>query len=81
MAQPPHHLILDLKKSVRVAGLTYLPRQDMTNGRIARYEIYVSPDGENWGKPVAEGTWPNDAELKTVRFDSRTTPGSSSSSP
>ncbi len=69
MAQPPHYLILDLKKSVRVSGLTYLPRQDLTNGRIARYEIYVSPDGENWGKPVAEGTWPNDAMLKTVRFD------------
>jgi hypothetical protein len=69
MAQPPHYLILDLKKSVRVAGLTYLPRQDMTNGRIARYEIYVSTDGEDWRKPVAEGTWPNDAALKTVRFN------------
>ncbi len=43
MAQPPHELILDLKKSVRLCGLTYLPRQDMTNGRIARYEVYVEP--------------------------------------
>jgi hypothetical protein len=41
----------------------------MTNGRIARYEIYISTDGENWGRPVAEGTWPNDAAPKTVRFD------------
>jgi len=69
MAPPPHHLILDLKQSVRVSGVTYLPRQDMTNGRIARYEIYISTDGENWGRPVAEGTWPNDAAPKTVRFD------------
>jgi hypothetical protein len=69
MAQPPHYLVLDLKQAVRVTGLTYLPRQDMTNGRIARYQVYVSGDGENWGKPVAEGTWPNDAALKTVRFD------------
>ncbi len=68
MAQPPHYLALDLKKSVRVAGMTYLPRQDMTNGRIARYEIYLSTDGENWGKPIAEGTWPNDGEQKTIRF-------------
>jgi len=68
MAQPPHHLILDLKKSVRMAGLTYLPRQDMTNGRIARCQIYVSADGENWGRPVAEDTWPNDAAPKTLRF-------------
>ena len=69
MAQPPHWLILDLKQSVRVAGLTYLPRQDMTNGRVARYQIYVSADGQSWGRPIAEGTWPNDAALKTVRFD------------
>lgn len=68
MAQPPHYLVLDLKQSVRVFGITYLPRQDMTNGRIARYEVYVSGDGENWGKPAAEGTWPNDAAVKTVRF-------------
>jgi len=69
MAQPPHHLTLDLKKSVRVSGLTYLPRQDMTNGRIARYQVYVSADGENWGKPVAEGTWANDPALKTIHLD------------
>jgi hypothetical protein len=69
MAQPPHYLILDLKKRVRVAGLTYLPRQDMTNGRIAKYEIYVSTDGQTWGSPVASGTWPNDAAMKTIRLD------------
>jgi hypothetical protein len=69
MAQPPHYLILDLKKSVRVSGLSYVPRQDMTNGRIARYEIYVSTNGQDWGHPVAAGTWPNDAATKTVCFD------------
>ncbi|MBN1507947.1 MAG: discoidin domain-containing protein [Sedimentisphaerales bacterium] len=69
MAPPPHYLILDLKKSVRVLGLTYVPRQDMTNGRIARYEVYISDDGRNWGRPVATGAWPDDAATKTVRFD------------
>ena len=68
MAQPPHELILDLKVPIRLRGLTYLPRQDMTNGRIARYEVYLSTDGKEWGQPVAMGTWPNDATLKTVRF-------------
>jgi hypothetical protein len=67
-APPPHELILDLKKPVRLCGLTYLPRQDMTNGRIARYEIHLSPDGKRWGPPAAAGTWSNDAALKTVRF-------------
>jgi len=69
MARPPHELILDLKKPVRLQGLTYLPRQDMTNGRIAQYEIFVSKDGRDWGTPVAAGTWPNDTTLKTVRFE------------
>lgn len=69
MAQPPHELILDLKKPVRLRGLTYLPRQDMTNGRIARFEVYLSADGKEWGQAVATGTWPNDATLKTVQFD------------
>jgi len=68
MARPPHYLILDLKESVHLLGMTYLPRQDMTNGGIARYEIYVSADGKEWGKPVAAGTWPNDDSLQTVRF-------------
>jgi hypothetical protein len=67
-AQPPHELILDLKKPVRLRGLTYLPRQDMTNGRIARYEVYVSTDGKDWGQAVAAGTWSNSATLQTVRF-------------
>jgi hypothetical protein len=67
-AQPPHALILDLKKPIRLRGLTYLPRQDMTNGRIARYEVYLSTEGKEWGKPVATGAWPNDAAIKTVRF-------------
>jgi hypothetical protein len=67
-AQPPHELILDLKRPVRLRGMTYLPRQDMTNGRIARYEVYLSLDGKEWGQAVATGTWPNDAARKTVPF-------------
>ena len=27
----------------------------MRNGTIARYRFYVSQDGVNWGRPVAEG--------------------------
>jgi hypothetical protein len=65
----PHYLILDLKKPVRVRGLTYLPRQDMTNGRIKRFEFYLGNVGQEWGRPIAAGEWPNDASLKTIRLD------------
>ena len=67
--KPPHELILDLKQSVRLRGMRYLPRQDMTNGRIARYEVYLSRDGKEWGSAMAAGTWPNDAARKTVPFE------------
>ena len=67
-AQPPHHLILDLQKPVRVRGLTYLPRQDMANGRIARFELYATVVGRPWGEPIASGQWPNDARLKTIQL-------------
>jgi len=67
-AQPPHHLILDLQKPVRVRGLTYLPRQDMANGRIARFELLATVVGRPWGEPIASGQWPNDARLKTIQL-------------
>jgi hypothetical protein len=64
----PHHLIIDLQDGRRVYGIEYLPRQDMTNGRIAEYEIQASIDGTNWRR-VDSGQWPNNADLKTVRFE------------
>jgi len=67
-ASMPHYLLLDLQQSVTLRGLTYLPRQDQGNGRISEYEVLVSKDGATWSTPVAQGVWPDNAELKTVRF-------------
>lgn len=68
MAPYPHSLVLDLKQEVSLKALTCLPRQDMDNGRIARYEVYVSADGQSWGTPVAQGQWPNSPKQQTVTF-------------
>ncbi len=65
----PHYLTVDLGKPVKMGGITALPRQDMSNGRIARYEIHLSKDGKNWGKAVSSGTWSNNAKLKRIVFD------------
>ena len=70
----PHEIQIDLRRVVTLKGFRYLPRQDMTNGRIARYEFYVSTDGRapsegrSWGTPVARGTFPNDAAEQEVLF-------------
>ncbi len=65
----PHHLIIDLQKPMTVAGMACLPRQDMQNGRIAKFSIYLSNAGTGWGESVAAGTWPNTKELKQVPFE------------
>jgi len=65
----PHHLVIDLGKTAGVRGLVYVPRQDQANGRIARYAVYVSRDGKQWGRPAAAGTWPNTGQTKRLRFE------------
>ena len=67
-APMPHELVIDIGSPILLRGVTYLPRQDMANGRIARFEIYASADGKNWGQPLARGTWPNTNRRQTVRF-------------
>lgn len=64
----PHEIVIDLGREVRLVGVTYLPRQDMTNGRIANYEIYTGSDGKSWGSPIASGRWEDTPKKQEVRF-------------
>ncbi len=67
-APMPHWLTLVFPKPVPLSGLTYLPRQDMPNGRVARYEVEISRNATRW-TPMAAGVWSDGTELRTVRFD------------
>ncbi len=64
----PHHLVIDLGRTVTLKGLTYLPRQDIANGRIGECEIYCGADGTSWSLPAAKARWSNTAQLQTVLF-------------
>ena len=65
----PHELVVEFKEPLAMRGFTALPRQDHNpNGWIKDYACYVSADGQNWGEPVAQGTFPKDDQLKTVNF-------------
>lgn len=64
----PHHIMIDLGKEVALKGMTCLPRQDMTNGRIASYEVYAGNDAKNFGEAVAKGKWKNSEDQQTVMF-------------
>jgi hypothetical protein len=62
-APMPHELLVDLGREVTLTGITYLPRQDMANGRIAECELFAD------GSRIASAQWPNTSELQTLRFN------------
>jgi hypothetical protein len=65
----PHEFQIELPESHEIKGFTYLPRLDMSNGWINKYEVYVSTDGQNWGEPAATGNFEPNHNKKTVIFD------------
>ena len=71
-ATVPHSIVVDLGRAERLGGLRYLPRAGGGNGTMARFRVFVSADGANWGDPVAEGDFrqinASAAAEKTVRF-------------
>ncbi len=64
----PHEIQVDMGKVTTVKGFTCLPRQDMTNGRIDRYEFYLSLDGKDWGEPVNKGRFQKGSMLQKIMF-------------
>ncbi|MGP8200588.1 MAG: discoidin domain-containing protein [Limisphaerales bacterium] len=56
----PHYITVDMGISHRIAGFTYLPRQDGNpNGTVESYRFETSMDGANWTTNVASGTFAN----------------------
>ncbi|MBN1805478.1 MAG: discoidin domain-containing protein [Sedimentisphaerales bacterium] len=62
----PHEIQIELPEQTEIKGLKYTPRQDMSNGWISEYEVYVSTDGKNWGKPCAAGTFQKGRSDKNI---------------
>ncbi len=67
-ASRPHFLVIDTGATSKIAGLTYTGRGDGENGRVEKYEISLSADGQNWGKPVASGRFRNNSDGQTVTW-------------
>jgi len=65
----PHEIQIDLGLRFEMAGFTYLPRQNQSNGRIREYEFYVSDDPKDWGEPVSKGRFRNTTAVQKVEFD------------
>ena len=68
----PQSLTLDLGYTYNnVNMLNYLPSQNLTQGMITSYTLYVSEDGTNFTS-VKSGTWDGDKTMKRVTFPSQT---------
>ncbi len=65
----PHEIRVDMGKMYEISAFTYLPRQGQANGRIGRFELYISRDGRDWGKALAAGRFPDMTDLQVIEFD------------
>jgi hypothetical protein len=64
----PHELVIDLGSELTLRGITCLPRQGQSNGRIAQAEVFCSTNGESWGSAVGAASWSNSEKLQTIEF-------------
>jgi len=66
----PHQITVKVDSLYTLCGIEYLPRQDASgNGRIGKYEIYVSDSPNTPGTLVASGQWENDTRAKRLFFE------------
>lgn len=65
----PHWIRLEFREPIVIAGLKITPRQDMTNGRMGRYQVYVGDTADRRGKMVAHGSMDAGENEKTILFD------------
>jgi len=64
----PYFVNIALNGLYAVNSFEYTARQKGTNGLLKDYELYVSRDPQNMGKPVAAGSFTKDLELQKVEF-------------
>jgi alpha-L-fucosidase len=68
----PHSIAVDMGKAHRIAGFTYLPRQDgLLNGVVEKYRFETSQDNLTWTTNMTEGSFANiqnNPSLQEVSF-------------
>jgi beta-galactosidase len=72
LPRPPHELTLDLGEPRRIKAITFLPRQDIDNGRPREFELAVGDNAEQM-QPVHVGRLDNSNESVVVSLDEPTT--------
>ena len=65
----PATLAIDLGAEAGIRGFRYTPRQDMNRGRIERYRVEVSKDGNQWTAAMPEARMPDTADPREIHFE------------
>lgn len=64
----PHDVVVDMGVSHQVSDFLYKGRDDGGNGRVARYEFYVSDKLGEWGEPVCRGQLDNSSNEQKIKL-------------
>ncbi len=64
----PHYIDIDFGSSYNISRFRVLPNSASADARIAKFALFVSNDGVNWGDTLATATWLNTNEEKVVYF-------------
>ena len=66
----PHEIHFDLGQEYRLFTFAYKGRAEGSNGRVKDFELYLSNDTLDWGKPVYTGSFQNVSAPQTITLDS-----------
>ncbi len=62
----PHEIVVDMGHTYRISSFSYKGRNDGSNGRVNRYEVYFSNSPKAWGTPAASGNFENTSDIQSV---------------
>ena len=64
----PHFVAIDFKIEKAFSIVKYVPAPNKVNGRVSFYNIYISKNGNDWGKPIKSGTLLNYDEPVNIKI-------------
>lgn len=67
----PHEIVVDMGHTYRITSFAYKGRNDGSNGRVLRYEVYFTNNTLLWGEPAASGTFVNTSDRQNVSIPSK----------
>ena len=68
VTEPPFTIDIGFNGLYPINGFQYMARQDMGNGMIKDFEVYVGRNKDDLGKPVYTGSFTRTKDLQSVTF-------------